>query len=103
MRCLFNRIFDRRCDRTLAVASQRPALIGKTIDAIITENEMVEQPDAQQVSSFPQSCGERSILRARRGISGRMIVDGNDRTGVEEDRGLEHLTWMHNAEIECTD
>lgn len=36
-----------------AVASQRPALIGKTIETIVPENEMVEQPDAQQVSSFP--------------------------------------------------
>ena len=30
-----------------AVASQRPSLVRKTIDTIITENEMVEQPDAQ--------------------------------------------------------
>lgn len=32
-----------RCDRTFAVASRRPALIGKTIEAIVvTENEVVE-------------------------------------------------------------
>jgi hypothetical protein len=54
--------------------SQWPALIGKTIESVVTENEMVEQPDTQQVSSFPQSCGKRPILRARRGISGGMIV-----------------------------
>ena len=45
---------------------------------------MVEQPDAQQVSRFPQPCGERPILDARRGISRRMIVEGNDRTGVKQ-------------------
>ncbi len=33
---------DRRCDRTGAIASQRPALIGKTIETVVTENEMVE-------------------------------------------------------------
>jgi len=64
---------------------------------------MVEQPDAQQVSSFPQPCGKRPILSARRGITGRMIVSGNDRTGIEEDGWFEHLTRMHNAEGERPD
>ncbi len=89
--------------KTFAVASQRPALICKTKETVVTENEMVEQPDAQHISSFPQSCGERPILRARRGISGRMIVDGNDRTGIEEDGRFEDFTWMHNAEGERPD
>jgi hypothetical protein len=40
------KIVDRRCDRTFTVASQRPALICETIVTIVTENEMVEQPDA---------------------------------------------------------
>ncbi len=35
---------------------------------------MVEQPDPEQFSSFAQSCGERPILKARRGISGGMVV-----------------------------
>jgi hypothetical protein len=34
----------------------------QTVEPVITENEMVEQPDAQQVSSFAQSCGERHPL-----------------------------------------
>ncbi len=69
-RHLLKGIIDGKCDRTFAVASQRPALIGKAIEPIITENEMVEESDAQQVSGFPQSCGERPILSARRGIAG---------------------------------
>ena len=47
MRHLLRRIIDGNGDRTFAVASQRPALICKTIETVITENEMVEQPDAQ--------------------------------------------------------
>jgi hypothetical protein len=62
MRDLLGRIIDGKCNRTFAVASQRPALICKTVEAAFTENEMVEQPDAQYVASFPQSCGERPIL-----------------------------------------
>ncbi len=37
----------------MAGASQGPALICKTIETIVTENEMVEQSDAQQVTAFP--------------------------------------------------
>ncbi len=44
---VLKRTIDGKCDRTFAVASQRPALICKTIVTIVTENEMVEQPDAQ--------------------------------------------------------
>lgn len=50
---LLRKIIGGRYDRTFAVASQWPALICKTINAIVTENQMVEQPDAQQLSSFP--------------------------------------------------
>jgi hypothetical protein len=78
MRHLRRRIIEAWCDRTFAFASQRPALICKTVDAIITENEMVEEPDAQQIPSFPQPCGERPILRARRGISGGMVMGACD-------------------------
>jgi hypothetical protein len=46
-RNLFRRRIEGSCDRTFAAASQRPALIGKTIKTVITENEMVEEPDAQ--------------------------------------------------------
>ena len=97
------RIIDGRCDRSFAVASQRPALIGETIETVVAENEMVEQPDAQEVSSFPQACGERPILSARCGISGRVVMNGQNRTGVEEDRGFEHFTRVHNTESERAD
>mgnify|MGYP007089154745 CR=1 FL=1 len=43
----FRRIFERRYDSTFAVPSQRPALIGETIETIVTENEVIEEPDTQ--------------------------------------------------------
>jgi len=44
---VLKKIIDVRCDRIVAVASQRPALICKAIETVFTENEMVEQPNAQ--------------------------------------------------------
>ena len=68
-RHVLRRIIEGRCASTFVVASWRPALICKTMEPVVTENEMVEQPDTQEVSSVPQTCGQCSILRARRGIS----------------------------------
>lgn len=42
MHHLLGKIIETRCDRSFAVASQRPALIGKAIETVVTKNEMVE-------------------------------------------------------------
>lgn len=55
--------YEGRRDRTLAVASQWPVLIGKTMKTVVTENEMVKQSDAQQVSSFPQAYWPHGIAQ----------------------------------------
>ena len=103
MRHLLRKLIGSKNDRAFDVASQRPALIGKTIETVVTENQMVEQLDAKQVSHFAQSCGERPILRAWRGISGGMIMDRQNRTGIEEDGRLEDFTRVHKAESERPD
>jgi hypothetical protein len=42
MRHLLRKIIDGKCDRNFAVALQRPALICKTTETVVTENETVE-------------------------------------------------------------
>ena len=44
-------------------ASRRPALIRKTVDAILTKNKMVEDSDADQVADLTESGGEHNIFR----------------------------------------
>lgn len=70
---VLSKTIDGKDNRTFAGASQWPALICKTIETVVAENEMVVQPDAEQVSSVPLSCGERPIHGARRGIPGGMV------------------------------
>ena len=79
-------------------AAQRPAVI--SVETVLTENEVVEQPDAEQFTGPPESCGQRSIFDARCGIAGWVIVRGDDRTRVEEDRRFKYLAGMHDAERE---
>jgi hypothetical protein len=50
-----------------------PALIGEAVAAVISENEMVKQGDAEQVGPLPESAGEDAILLAGGGIAGGVI------------------------------
>lgn len=81
-------------------ATQRPAVISKAAGAVVTENEVVEQPNAEQFTGLPESCAQRSIFDARCGIPGWVIGCGDDCTGVEENRRFEHFARMHDAECE---
>lgn len=51
-----------RCDRTFSIVSQRTALIRETVEAVVTENELIEEPDSQEVSPLSQLCDKRPIL-----------------------------------------
>ena len=48
-----------------------PALIGEAVAALVGENEMVEQADAEQVSTLLEPAGEDTILFAGRHIAER--------------------------------
>ncbi len=48
-------------------ASQRPTLLYKTIETVVTENEMVEHSDAQYLSNFTQTV---MSVRSSVGIKG---------------------------------
>ena len=52
-----------------------PALIGEAIVALVGEDEMIQEHDAEQLGSLPEPAGEHAILVAGRGIAvGRVIV-----------------------------
>ena len=57
---------------------------------------MVEQADAEQVGTLPESAGEHAILWAGCGIAGRVIVRTNPGGGVHQDQRFEHLSRMHD-------
>ena len=55
---------------------------------------MVEQRHAEDVACGSKSLRQSDVVRRRRRIAGRVIVAGDDRGGVREYRGLEHLAWL---------
>ena len=52
----------------------RPALIGEAVAVLISEDEMVEQSDAEQVGALLEPAGEHTILLAGRNIARGVIV-----------------------------
>ena len=99
---LLRGMIEGRCHRTFTVASHRPALVRKTIQTVVTENEVVEQPDTQQVSSVSQPCGEGSILRARCEVFGRMIKQRTMLALVPPDRRVHerrHCSTIHTIDM----
>ena len=60
---------------------------------------MVEQADAEQVGSLPESAGEHAILWAGCGIAGGVIVRTNPGGSVHQDQRFEHFSRMHDGQV----
>ena len=55
-------------------------MIGETVTSFVGEDEMIQEGDAEQLSTLPESAGEHTIFLARCGITGWVIV--GDRKSV---------------------
>ena len=65
---------------------------------------MVEQGDAEQVGTLPESAGEDAILWAGRRIAaGRVIVRTNPGGSVHQDQRFEHFARMHDGQRQGAD
>ena len=49
-----------------------PALVGEAVAAFVSEDEMIQEGDAEQVGALPESAGEHAILWA----GGRIAPEG---------------------------
>jgi hypothetical protein len=55
-------------------------LIRKVVDAVFVENDVIEESDTEKFSGLAGLRGESTILGARCGIAGRVIVGGDGPT-----------------------
>ncbi|MEO7861575.1 MAG: hypothetical protein ABIU05_14285, partial [Nitrospirales bacterium] len=85
-------------NRCLDALRTGPALISEAVAALVSENEMVQESDAEQVGTLPESAGEDAILLAGRHISGRVIVGTDPGGGVHQDQRFKHFTRMHDGQ-----
>ena len=65
---------------------------------------MVQQADAEEVGTLPESAGEHAILLARCGISSRRVIVGtNPGAGVHQDQRFEYFARMHDGQGQGAD
>ena len=65
--------------------------------AAAPHDDVVEQRNAEQLSSMAEAIGERDILRARRRIAARMVVHDDDARSARPDGRSEHLPRMNQT------
>lgn len=79
-----------------------PALIGEAVIAL-PEDEMVEEPDPQQLGAFSQPRRQRKIFPARHDVSGRMIMGTEPGGGIHQNERFQDFARMDDGEREGAD
>ena len=78
-----------------------PAL-AETVKGAVTYDDVVQHLDPHQFARLAEPARDFQILRARRRISGRMVVQKDHRRGRFAHRHVEHLARVHDALTSCT-
>ena len=63
---------------------------------------MINHLNSEKPPSLGESSRHGSVLRARRRIAARMVVDQNEGARRASDRFSKNLPWMHKARRECS-
>jgi len=62
----------------------------------ITDNHVIQNPNAKIVTYSFESAGDFFIFLTGRGVTGRVIVNENDRRRVSEESTFEYFTGMND-------
>ena len=75
--------------------------LSKRVVASVGDDDVVDHLNSEEPSSLGEPSRHGSVLRARRRIAARMVVDQNEGTRRASDRFSKNLPWMHKARREC--
>ena len=65
------------------MVSRRPAVVCKAVGPLITENDVIQESDAEQFSGLSQARSKNMVFRAGRRIAGWMIVSADNVVRIE--------------------
>lgn len=63
----------------------QPALIREAVAVLVGKDEVIQQIDAQQLTGFAQTLGERTILLARRHVTGGVVMRADPSRSTHQD------------------
>ena len=83
--------------------SRRPALIRKTEGAVVAENNVVKDGNADEVAGLTEPGGKHTVFGTGFRFSGGMIVGADDGGAIQENGGFKDFTGMDDAERQGAD
>src|SRR5512132_4398198 len=83
-------------------ATKQPPLLEARV-AVASHDDVIEEIDAEDPSSFEEAARDGQVLLARRGIPQRMVVREDDAGRGHGHGGQEHLARMDDARVQAAD
>ena len=80
-----------------------PFLHEALVLAVIRDNDVVQELDVEEFSTFSQSGGDFKIILAGFNITTWVVVQDGDLRGITQDGNFEHLAWGHKRGIDRPD
>src|SRR5262249_41576080 len=78
----------------------RPTMVGEAKVARLSEDEMVQQRDAEQLGPVTKALSQEPILWARGRIAGGVIMDAQEGGGIHQNQRLKNFSRMDNRQGE---
>ena len=83
-----------------AALSAGPALVGKAVVTLLSEDEMIEKRNAEEFTRLTEPLGQDAVFGTRRDVTGGVIVGTNPGAGVHQDQWFEDFARMDDGQIE---
>ncbi len=78
-------------------------MIGEAVGAVVTEDDVIEQGDAEELAGLPEAGSQGAVFGARSRIAGRVIVRAQGGTRIHEDERLEDFARVNDRQGERAD
>lgn len=78
-------------------------LLVQRYEGVVTEDDMVEERDAEQLPRIAKLTGDGDVLGRRRRVAARVVMNPDEGGGVGKDESLEDLAWMNGSAVQAAD
>ena len=86
-----------------AASGAGPGMISETVGAVVTENDVIEQGDADELAGLPETGSQGAVFGAGSRIAGRVIVRTQSGAGIHENERLEDFARVNDRQGERAD
>ena len=67
----------------------------------VTDHEMIVQSDADKIQRLAKPSGHLDVVAGRCRVAGRVVMNDDERGGIQEEGPLHDLAWVHGSVVDC--